>query len=94
VIGIDPESLGNFVVNLCKFKWDTRKLTDKEYATEIQEVEVEVEVSDNNTIGTGDRSGISSVTNTSQLQNLWDAGKVDKSSFKIYGITLAIGLVL
>jgi hypothetical protein len=91
-MGIDPKNLGHFKIKLCRIKLHTRELTDEDLEEDIEKTELE----SGRAIQSRPKSegSPSSVTDTSQLQTLWDTSKVDEKSFSDDGITQAVGLVL
>lgn len=80
--GITPESLGFFQIVVCKIRWDTRRLTDKEYKRKLKAANA---VSD---VDLQSETSRAAVERTEQL--LWDAQKVDEESFSKDGIVYAL----
>jgi hypothetical protein len=82
-MGINPESLGFFEIRLRKFRWENRRLTDREYKKKVA--------------AANDASKVPPPLNSSLVvgnhkePRLWDAQKVDEDSFKKDGIVYAIG---
>lgn len=80
-MGIDPQSLGHFCVQVFKLRWEKRQLTDAEYSSKVQASLPASQL---------EKKSLSSGTQMTE-QHLWDAQKVDEDTFKKDGITLAVG---
>jgi hypothetical protein len=78
VMGIGPESLGHFVIEVSKLKWETRRLTDEEYENQVA------------VASEAPQLNAPSVDVDRNQQFLWDAQKVDEDSLKKDGIVYAM----
>ena len=82
IVGISPESLGWFQVVVCKIRWDTRQLTDKEYKRKLTAANTASDAP------LSSKKSQAAVNRTEKL--LWDAQKVDEESFSKDGIVYAL----
>jgi hypothetical protein len=81
-MGIDPGSLGTFVIKVYKLMWTTRRLTDKEYEEKVAAA--------SKIPNPTPQLNAPSVGVDRKQQFLWDAQKVDEDSFKKDGIVYSI----
>ena len=82
IVGISPQSLGWFQVVVCKIRWDTRRLTDKEYKRKLKAANAASDAP------LSSKKSQAAVNRGEKL--LWDAHKVDEESFCKDGIVYAL----